>query len=60
METTTDSGGVIEIVGGRHILVELRSSDTSARCAGGFLAHATQIGKFSSLPLGSLIIIKRV
>lgn len=51
METTTDSGGVIEIVGGRHILVELRSSDTSARCAGGFLAHATQIGKFSSQPL---------
>lgn len=46
METTTDSTGVIEIAGGRHILVELRSGDTSERCAGGFLAHATQVGKY--------------
>ncbi|XP_041980304.1 uncharacterized protein LOC121733963 [Aricia agestis] len=41
-ELPTD-GGVIELAGGRHILVELRSSDTSERCAGGFLAHATQV-----------------
>ncbi|VVC99518.1 unnamed protein product [Leptidea sinapis] len=34
---------MVEIAGGRHILVELRSADTSPRCAGGFLAHATQI-----------------
>ncbi|XP_013193628.1 uncharacterized protein LOC106137362 [Amyelois transitella] len=40
--TTTDTG-VVEIAGGRHILVELRSGDTSERCAGGFLAHATQV-----------------
>ncbi|KAF9801997.1 hypothetical protein SFRURICE_004248 [Spodoptera frugiperda] len=43
VETTTDGSGVMEIAGGRHILVELRSGDTSDRCAGGFLAHATQI-----------------
>ncbi|XP_052755602.1 uncharacterized protein LOC113511408 isoform X1 [Galleria mellonella] len=43
IEATTDSTGVLEIAGGRHILVELRSGDTSERCAGGFLAHATQI-----------------
>ncbi|XP_049872910.1 uncharacterized protein LOC126371640 [Pectinophora gossypiella] len=43
VETTTDSTGVVEIAGGRHILVELRSGDTSERCAGGFLAHATQV-----------------
>ncbi|XP_046977683.1 uncharacterized protein LOC124543504 [Vanessa cardui] len=43
VETTTDSGGVVEIAGGRHILVELRSGDTNERCAGGFLAHASQI-----------------
>ncbi|RVE55045.1 hypothetical protein evm_000412 [Chilo suppressalis] len=43
VETTTDSSGVMEIAGGRHILVELRSSDTSERCAGGFLAHASQV-----------------
>ncbi|KAG6440838.1 hypothetical protein O3G_MSEX001511 [Manduca sexta] len=43
VETTTDSSGVMEIAGGRHILVELRSGDTSERCAGGFVAHATQI-----------------
>ncbi|CAK1555083.1 unnamed protein product [Leptosia nina] len=42
VETTTDSNGMVEITGGRHILVELRSSDVSDRCAGGFLAHATQ------------------
>ncbi|XP_052740861.1 uncharacterized protein LOC112044159 isoform X2 [Bicyclus anynana] len=43
VETTTDGSGAVEIVGGRHILVELRSTDTSEHCAGGFLAHATQI-----------------
>ncbi|XP_063891609.1 uncharacterized protein LOC135117104 isoform X2 [Helicoverpa armigera] len=43
VESTTDGSGVIEIAGGRHILVELRSDDTSDRCAGGFLAHATQM-----------------
>ncbi|KAJ8723107.1 hypothetical protein PYW08_003019 [Mythimna loreyi] len=43
VETTTDGSGVVEIAGGRHILVELRSGDTSDRCAGGFLAHATQM-----------------
>ncbi|CAD0201626.1 unnamed protein product [Chrysodeixis includens] len=43
VETTTDGSGVMEIAGGRHILVELRSGDTSDKCAGGFLAHATQI-----------------
>ncbi|KAL4709558.1 hypothetical protein ACJJTC_007289 [Scirpophaga incertulas] len=43
VETTTDSTGVMEIAGGRHILVELRSADTSERCAGGFLAHASQM-----------------
>ncbi|KAJ2951279.1 hypothetical protein O0L34_g5679 [Tuta absoluta] len=40
--TTTDPAGLIEIAGGRHILVELKSGDTSERCAGGFLAHAMQ------------------
>ncbi|XP_038214003.1 uncharacterized protein LOC119833867 isoform X1 [Zerene cesonia] len=43
VETTTDSSGMVEIAGGRHILIELRSADTSERCTGGFLAHATQI-----------------
>ncbi|CAG4935189.1 unnamed protein product [Parnassius apollo] len=43
VETTTDGTGVIEIAGGRHILVELKSADTSERCTGGFLAHAYQI-----------------
>ncbi|KAI8421981.1 hypothetical protein MSG28_009887 [Choristoneura fumiferana] len=43
VETTTDGTGAVEIAGGRHILVELRSGDTSDRCAGGFLAHASQI-----------------
>ncbi|XP_045490456.1 uncharacterized protein LOC111002106 [Pieris rapae] len=42
VEMTTDSSGMVEITGGRHILVELRSNDVSERCAGGFLAHATQ------------------
>lgn len=46
VETTTDSSGVMEIAGGRHILVELRSGETSERCAGGFLAHAMQVGKY--------------
>ncbi|KPI95951.1 hypothetical protein RR46_11664 [Papilio xuthus] len=36
-------GGAVQVSGGRHILVELRSADTSARCAGGFLAHAYQV-----------------
>ncbi|XP_045535995.1 uncharacterized protein LOC106709675 [Papilio machaon] len=35
--------GAVQVSGGRHILVELRSADTSARCAGGFLAHAYQV-----------------
>ncbi|KAL0830832.1 hypothetical protein ABMA28_002946 [Loxostege sticticalis] len=43
VETTTDSAGVMEIAGGRHILIELRSGNRSERCAGGFLAHASQI-----------------
>ncbi|XP_047990679.1 uncharacterized protein LOC125229781 [Leguminivora glycinivorella] len=46
-ETTTDSSGAIEIAGGGHILVELRSGDAKNQadqnCAGGFLAHASQI-----------------
>lgn len=45
VETTTDSGGVIEIAGGRHVLVELKSGDTSEKCVGGFLGHAIQVGK---------------
>ncbi|KOB69317.1 Uncharacterized protein OBRU01_17035, partial [Operophtera brumata] len=44
VETTTDSGGNIEIAGGRHILVELKSGDTSEKCTGGFLGHAIQVG----------------
>ncbi|CAB3246694.1 unnamed protein product [Arctia plantaginis] len=43
VDTTTDSSGAIEISGGSHVLVELSSGDTSNRCAGGFLAHATQV-----------------
>lgn len=38
------AGGAVELWGGRHVLVELRSADTSARCTGGFLAHAYQVG----------------
>lgn len=51
METTTDSGGIMEISGGRHILVELQSGDQTERCSGGFLAHATQIGKIIDFEL---------
>ncbi|XP_068617405.1 uncharacterized protein gogo [Battus philenor] len=40
---TTDGTGAVEVAGGRHVLVELKSLDTSERCAGGFLAHAYQI-----------------
>ncbi|XP_063381524.1 uncharacterized protein LOC134668013 [Cydia fagiglandana] len=47
VETTTDSSGAIEIAGGGHILVELRSGEAKNQadqnCAGGFLAHASQI-----------------
>ncbi|XP_012545253.2 uncharacterized protein LOC101743882 [Bombyx mori] len=43
VETTTDSTGAMEIAGGQHILVELRSGDTSEHCSGGFLAHASQV-----------------
>ncbi|CAG4935172.1 unnamed protein product [Parnassius apollo] len=48
VETTTDGTGVIEIAGGRNILVELKSADTSERCTGGFLAHAYQIEPISN------------
>ncbi|CAG9135397.1 unnamed protein product [Plutella xylostella] len=44
-EATRLEGGAVELAGGRHILVELRSADTSDACAGGFLAHAMQMGK---------------
>ncbi|KAG7299264.1 hypothetical protein JYU34_017822 [Plutella xylostella] len=42
-EATRLEGGAVELAGGRHILVELRSADTSDACAGGFLAHAMQM-----------------
>ncbi|GBP14291.1 hypothetical protein EVAR_71354_1, partial [Eumeta japonica] len=35
--------GPLELEGGRHILVESISSNTSEYCAGGFLAHAMQM-----------------
>lgn len=56
-ETTTTSG-VVEVVGGRHVLVELRSGDPGDGgdlCAGGFLAHATQIGEIFGTGFPALI-----